>query len=123
MAAVARCYRAPRGLLLPRAGECHRRRGAGAGAPLLAAGSQAALALCARACTVLCQPPARGPPFSHRGALGVELGEGARRAASEKQLAKITVCGRNGRFSAFLFFRKLGFVARRAAWDWLRLPV
>jgi len=83
MAVVARCSRAPRGLLLPRAGECHRRRGAGM--PLRrAARGPAALALSSPASTVPCPPPARGPPASQRRVLGVELREGAGRAAPWK---------------------------------------
>lgn len=70
---------------------------------------------------MLCQPAARGPPFSHRGVLGVELGETAGRAASEKQLVETAVRGRNGGLSACLLCRELGFVAQRAGWDRLGL--
>lgn len=57
----------------------------------------------------------RASLLSPRG-LGVGLGEGARRAASAKRLAKITACGRSGRFSVCLLFRERGFVAQGAAW-------
>lgn len=118
MAAVARCSWAPRGLLLPRAGECHRRRGAAAGGPPLSSpprGETAALALSTRAYTVLSQLPARGPPFFHRGVLGGETSEGAGRPAPGNQMVKLTVCGRNGPFSACLLCRERRFVAQRVA--------
>ena len=84
-----------------------------------AARGPAALALSSPASTVPCPPPARGPPTSQRRVLGVELREGAGRAAPGKRLAGVTACGRRGGFLACLTCGELGFVARRAAWDGL----